>query len=242
MATITIKTRYIIIAIIIATLALFVTGYVIGHRRADRASQVQIGALAGQITRQSLTIDDQKVYIAEKEQEILTLKQAKEEGLVTNEALRKLHIKTLNELTKTNLTLKIVRDSVKHNGKIVTIHDTISKDVNCIELPFSFADSSAYVNLWGEFSTEGAMSYGLQVPISLDVYTGISKETKKPFADILVDNPYVVIDKISSVKLDVPKVKRYGIGFQIGYGASLSNPIKMTPTISLGLSYNFIRF
>jgi hypothetical protein len=180
--------------------------------------------------------------VAQATQEIQDLKWAKHQGEVTNEELRKLHIKTLNELTKTKLTLNIVRDSVKHNGKIITIHDTILKDINCIELPFSFADSSQYVNLWGSYDTKGTMSYGLQVPISLDVYTGISKETHKPFADVVVDNPYVFVDKISSVKLDVPKVKKWGIGVSAGYAIVLSKQVQTAPFVGLSLNRNFIRF
>jgi hypothetical protein len=236
------KTSYLIGLFLALFAGMFLWGHTNGRQKADRVLQAQISLQNATISRLTLTINNQKAYITEKEQEILTLKEAKEQGLVTNEALRKLNIKTLNELTKAKLTINIVRDSVKHNGKIITVHDTILKDIKCIELPFSFADSSQYVNLWGSFDTEGTMNYGLQVPISLDVYTGISKETHKPFADVVVDNPFVFVDKISSVKLDVPKVKKWGIGISAGYGAFLGNPVKTAPFVGISLNRNIIRF
>jgi hypothetical protein len=240
--SITIKTRYIVFIVIVLFVGTFIAGDILGHRKAVSASTAQIDVLNGQIHRDSIIINEKTVFVAQATQEIQDLKWAKHQGEVTNEELRKLHIKTLNELTKTKLTLNMVRDSVKHNGKIITIHDTILKDINCIELPFSFADSSQYVNLWGSYDTKGTMSYGLQVPISLDVYTGISKETHKPFADVVVDNPYVFVDKISSVKLDVPKVKKWGIGVSAGYAIVLSKQVQTAPFVGLSLNRNFIRF
>ena len=119
MATITIKTRYILIAVLVAILALFVTGYVVGHHRADRVTKATTDALNKEILRYSTELEKKTVYISQIEQELLTLKEAKKEGLVTNEALKKLNIKTLNELTKTKLTLKIARDSIKLHDRFI---------------------------------------------------------------------------------------------------------------------------
>jgi hypothetical protein len=242
MATITIKTRYIIIAVFALFLGVFLLGGYIGHSRAESASKASVDALNKEIVKYSMELEKKTVYVSQIEQELKTLRQAKQDGDVTSQDLRKLNIKTLNELTKTKLTLKVVRDSVKHNGKIITIHDTILKDVKCIELPFSFADSSQYVNLWGEFSTEGVMNWGINAPVNIDLYSTVDKTTKKNSVSVVIDNPYVTVNSVSSIKLDIPKVKKWGIGVQVGYGISIAKKPTMFPYIGFGVSRNFIRF
>jgi hypothetical protein len=242
--SITIRTRFIVYAVITVIIASFVFGGIIGRRRADRASQAQISLQNATISRLTLTINSQKVYITEKEQEILTLKQAKEKGDVTNEALRKLNIKTLNELTKANLRIDTLLTNISHNGQVIVIHDTvtINNGQKCILLPFSFSKADKWLTLGGNFDTEGKLNVALKMKLDVSVYTGVSKETKRPFCVVTTDNPYTGVIDISSIKLDVPKVKKWGIGVSAGYGVSIAKKPMMFPYIGFGISRNIIRF
>jgi hypothetical protein len=173
---------------------------------------------------------------------VISQKQALQTGLLEREAMRKLHLKTVNELTKMELTLELVRDSVKHNGQIITIHDTLFKEKNAILLPFDFYEKNKFLDFSGRFDNNGKMSFNLKAPINLDVYTGIEKRTRKAITTITIDNPYVVINEIKSVKLDLPRPKKYGIGIVVGYGVTSKRPMEPSVLIGVGLSYNLLSF
>ena len=86
------------------------------------------------------------------------------------------------------------------------------------------------------------MNYGVNVPINVDIYTGIDKKSKKPTADVVIDNPYVTLNSISSIKLDIPKVKKWGIGISAGYAIVLSKQVTTAPFVGISLNRNIIRF
>ena len=76
--------------------------------------------------------------------------------------------------------------------------------------------------------------------MALDVWTGYQKKEKTPSVIITTDNPYIKTLSLSSIRFDMPKPKRYGIGFQFGYG--ITREFKLSPYAGVGLSYNIIRF
>ena len=62
----------------------------------------------------------------------------------------------------------------------------------------------------------------------------------KPNLDYIEVYPKTIIKTITN---DIyHKNTRWGIGFSVGYGIGLANPIRTTPFVGISLNYNFIRF
>ena len=121
----TTKTRNVIIAVILTILAIFSLGWCLGHKKAKDAYNATINALTGEVTRTTIELNNAKLYVASVEQEIETIKQAKDAGDVTNKELRALNIKQLNEISRFKMQIDTLLTDVSSNGKIVVIHDTI---------------------------------------------------------------------------------------------------------------------
>ena len=78
----------------------------------------------------------------------------------------------------------------------------------------------------------------MDVPV--DLWGVLKKKEKTPSIIITSENSYIKTLSVSSIKFDMPKPKRYGIGVQIGYG--ITREFKLSPYVGIGLSYNAIRF
>jgi hypothetical protein len=180
--------------------------------------------------------------VAQKEQEIGTLKQAKKEGDITNAELRKLHIKDLSEISRIKLQIDTLL-TINHSGTVVVIHDTITHaPKNAILLPFSFEKKDKWIDLKGDFNSQGKLDCSLKLQIDGDLLIGVDKITKKNTATFINDCPYLDVLSINSIKMDVAKPKKYGIGIIGGYGMNLIGTIKTYPFLGIGLSYIIIRF
>ena len=230
------KSKWYVIAIV-AFLALLAASYFVGRHYADKANKIHldnITALRDSVKHYQVKIGKLEYQVFEQGQVILTQKEAIKTGLVEKEALRKLNFKYLSELTTANGTISILRDSIGHNG-VVYIDTTTHKPV--IGLPFTFGDTTKHYTFSGGFNIKGKMNFALKVPISLQVYTGVDKKGKAK-ASIVTDNPYVIIDKITSLKVDYPKPSRIGFGATVGYGAFYANKqILFGPGVIIGLQF-----
>lgn len=235
----TIKNKYLLVGLIIALLGVFLFGQWSGRKKGDRASTALIRALRDTIRTERINIAGVEQTAYNMSQIVVTQKQAIQSGLLEREAMRKLHLKAVNELTKAQLTINILRDSVKHNGQIITIRDTVFKERNAILLPFNFGDTTKYVTFGGKFNEKGVMSYGLSVPVELKVYSGIEKRTYKPIVTITSSNPLVQITDIESIKMDSFKPKKWSVGIQGGYGVTKDG---LSPYVGIGISRSILRF
>jgi hypothetical protein len=236
------KLKTAIIALILTATVVYLGGYYNGHKKADRASEASIHALDSIISHQVVTIDDQVTYIAKKEQEVLTQREAIKRGEIEREELRKLNLKQANELTRLNLRIDTLLEDVSHNGQVVTVHDTviINKEQNCILLPFSFVKNDQWLTLNGTFDSKGKLGVSLKMNIDVDLWTGRLKGSKELTSILTTTNPYISVIGIKSQKYDLPKQKKMGIGFIGGYG--ISKNAGLTPFVGFGISYNLIRF
>jgi hypothetical protein len=238
------KLKVLIPLVLSITVGIFILGWVFGAKKNNTAHVGAQNALNQEILRQSVVINEQKTYITSIEQENMTQKDAIKRGDIEREELRKLNLKTVNELTKAKLTINILLDSVANNGTVIIIKDTITinNPQKAILLPFQFSEKNKWYDFAGGFDINGKMSAIVNVYGDFSVWTGISKDTKKPIAIITTDNPNIQINSISSVKMDLPKPKLWGVGIQFGWGIALSNPLKGAPYVGVGISRNFIRF
>lgn len=239
----TIKTKYIIIGVLMAFLTIFFFGWRIGHKRADNASQTIQNALHDEIRRYVIEIDKKILYIAEKDQEIKTLRQAKHAGDLTNEELRKLNVKYVHELTRLKLVIDTLLLDFPHNGQVVIIHDTVTvnKDKKAILLPFTFSKRDQWIALAGTFNTEAKLDINLRINADLDIWAVQKKKKDQPVVMVTSDNPYLNVISVKSIKLDVPRDKKFGIGLQMGYGIGF-NAKSPTPYVGVGLQYSIIKF
>ena len=224
---------------VIAVLALLTGSYFTARYFANKRNQVNVDniiALRDSVKHYKVEIGKLEYDVAEKGQIILSQKDAIKTGLLEKEALKRLNIKYLTELTSATLLVDILRDSIGHNG-VVYIDSTTHRP--SIGLPFTFGDTTKHYRFNGGFSITGKMSFKLAVPISLQVYTGIDRKGKAK-ATILTDNPYVTIGEITSLKVDVPKPKLIGFGATIGYGmVYVDNRIRFAPAIVGGVTIKF---
>jgi opacity protein-like surface antigen len=236
-----ISNKYLLLGLLGVAIAIFLLGGYLGLQRGNNASTTSISALNGVISRYEIELNDTKTYVTSVEQENKTLKQAKRDGDIEREALKKLHLKTVRDLTKAEMTIEILRDSVKHNGQIITIRDTawLTDNINCIKLPFVFNDSNTFYSIKGGFNEQGIMKLNLFVPIDLSVWTGIDKKTKKATAIVTSTNPFIAINKIKSVEIDAPKPQKWSLGLQGGYGITNNG---FSPYVGIGISRSVLRF
>lgn len=236
-----IKNRHLFLAVLLLLGATFLLGGYLGRQKANRASQAQLDLVYGELKRSVIELDNARKYITFVEQQNKTIRQAKKDGDVTIEELKKLQYKTVNELTKAKIKIEVLRDSVKHNGQIITIYDTIYKDNprKAIVLPFSFKDSTEFYSLKGRFNDNGVLRTELSVPAEFDVYGGYDKKTKELKATVVTNNPFIMVEEVKSFKFDAPKPKKYSISLQAGYGISNKG---LSPYIGVGLGYSLLKF
>ena len=240
--SIVVKTKTIVCVLCVLFIGVFISGWGLGRKKGDSVNMEAIQALKDQIKHYVIRIGNDSVYISSKEQEILTQKEAIRQGEITREELRKLNLKQANEITRLKLRVDTLLEDVSHNGTIITVHDTITlKPNNCMLLPFSFSKKDPWLNLTGSFNSQGILDISIKMDMFIDLWAGIDKKTKKPTAVLTSKNPYINTLSISSIKLDMPKKKYYGIGVCAGYGLDLKTT-KLSPYLGIGLQYSFIRF
>jgi hypothetical protein len=248
--SVSIKSKYIVGIILGLFLALFIAGWYVGARKERKARQEEITASKFKLAKKTIELNEMAVYLTQAEQALATEKELVKAGVIEREALRKLNIKYLNEISRLVLQIDTLMTDISHNGQIITIqqntidsltHQTVSVKKNVILLPFEFVRADEFLSLKGAFDKDGKLDIGLKMDVPIDVITGISKETKKPFVNVTTPNSYIDVISIKSYSTDVSKPKRIGIGAQVGYGISLNKEPVLAPYIGLGISYNFIR-
>lgn len=238
---ITIKNKWLLLALFLALAGTLALGWYWGKVRAERVAQHNIEVLNGLIKEYVIDINGLKKQVSEKDQLILTQNQAIDAHLIEKSELKKLHFKAVNEVTSLKAQIAILKDSLSHTGVITIIEpcDSVGYSYPVIKLPFVFKDGNKHYTLSGAFSETGVMSIDLNVPVGLSVYTGKDKKTKDYKVVVTSSNPYVKITELESVKLDIPKQKRIGFGAQAGYGISKNG---LSPYVGIGIHYSILSF
>jgi hypothetical protein len=239
-----IKTKYIILAILIVLAGLFILGWCVGHKKTKDALN-RLETAQNTISHYKTKIGQDSVFIVQTKQVLASEREAKKALELTNKDLRKLNIKQANEITSLKFRVDTLLEDVGHNG-IIIITDTVFADntqQNAILLPFSFEKKDKWLEFKGRFDPQGKLDVSLKMDLSVDVITGIDKE-KKPTCVLKTDNPYIKTIALNSYKTDTPSPKRYGIGLNIGYGLAIAKDksVIASPYIGFGVSMNFLRF
>lgn len=240
-----IKNRTLIIGILIAILLIFLLGWSIGRRGRDRGLQSELDSLNGKINYYKAVIEDQEAYIAQVTQQITTQKEALAKGELDKETLKALNLRYASEVTRLKGQIRILADSIASTGNVIIVRDCDTATVDttkAIQLPFTFSRYNQHYQVHGGFDTNGEMSLALAVPLKVNVITGYNRQTKQYTASVITDNPFVFMNGVESIKLDKVKPKPWGVGVFAGYGVSFGDPLRATPIVGLGLSYNLIRW
>lgn len=246
-----IKTRYLILGLILALLSLFLLGWGIGSSRQKKSLTSVADSLKYEITLSKIEIDKKTVYLTKVSQELTTEKELRKKDIVDKGTLRKLNLKQVNEIAKLKFRIDTLLTDVSHNGNIVSIltekidsltKDTVSVKKNAILLPFDFNKKDDYLSLDGHFLNNGDLTIDLNMSLSIDVITGIDKKTKQNTCSVFTDNPYIRTLGVRSFKTDLPREKKYGIGLSVGYGFVLDDTPHLAPYIGVGLQRSIFRF
>jgi len=238
----TIKNKYLLIVASVVLIGVFLLGGYLSRQRLNRQHLNALSAYADTIRQYKYKMDSLTKYASERDQIVITQKQALEANLIEKEELRKLNIKYLAEVTSLKSQLSIVSGNVSHTGRIELIPLKSGSTKPVINLPFTFSKKDEYIDVKGGFDKKGVMNIDINVPITVDVWTGVDRTTKDYKAVITTDNPYIKVIDVRSVKVDLLKPKRFGIGIQAGYGINFKDQITAQPYLGVGLSYNLIRF
>ena len=100
---------------------------------------------------------------------------------------------------------------------------------------FQHSDNWIKINIQGD-GQNTSFSVGVK-----NEYTVSIVKVKKGFDAIVKNsNPYSTTKEIIATKVSLPKPKKFGVGVVIGYG--LTFPMKPSPFVGIGLSYNILRF
>lgn len=228
--------NYIIILLVLGVFAILYFEWRSYSSKLRSVAESNIVALNDTVKHYQIEIDKQKLEVFEKNALILSQKDAIQAGLLDRDALRKINIEQASELTKIRALVSIVRDSVSHTGIVIKDTAWINPKYSIL-LPFSFSDSTKFINLKGYFNQTGKLNYSLKIPINLKVYTGYENKVLK--TSIVTDNPYISIQDITTIKMDSPKIKKFGIGIFTGYGMSSGG---LSPVIGVGINYNIFTF
>ena len=93
-------------------------------------------------------------------------------------------------------------------------------------------------------ATEDSTQINLKVRNEYSVIIGEESQgwfrPKKPFVEIINQNPYSETKSLRTYQVQTPKQKLFGIGPIVGYG--VSTDFKFQPFIGIGVQYNLIRF
>jgi len=233
-----IKIPYLILAFFAFIILIYFIGYREGHRKGDRALQTSDSLFHANESHYITTIEGMRYTIAEKTQEIVSLREARKQDALLKESMERLDIRRVNEITRLRLTIDTLL-TIKGDSNVIYVDTCLEKPRPAMLLPFSLNKDDKWLSLRDSVDIKGARFLSLQMDIPLQIIGSVEKKTNRYKIDVLTPNPYVRFSDIDSKKLDVPKVKKWGIGFFVGYGVSREG---LSPIVGFGGSRNIIRF
>lgn len=238
--TINIKTRHIIVGILLSLFLTFSLGGYLGYLKQKKVSQREAIALRNEIQRLTVEIGDKEYNIARVEQELKTERELRKQDIIDKETLKALNIKHVKELTRLKLRIDTLLLDVANSGEVIVIKDTVTLETkNAIKLPFSFQREDEWLSLRGDFNSEGVLDISLKMDVPVDIYSAIDKKTKMNTVYIATPNKYIETLSLRSYKTDVPKPKRWGFGLSFGYAVYRNGS---SPFVGISLNYNILRF
>jgi len=246
-----VKTRTILVGVILSLLIAFLGGWYYGYQKEKKAAEIALNSLKDTIQKLTVQINDTEYYLTRAEQELITERQLRKQDIFEKGELKKLNLKQANEIARLNLRIDTLVEDIVHNGEIIVVQNDRINDLDnkvslpthkAIKLPFMFDKSDKWMVLKGNFDEDGKLGISLSMDLAINAVSGIDKTTKKPTLSLYTANPYIKTVSLASYKTDTPKDKSRGLGVQIGYGMIFGDPLKTAPYLGIGISRNIFCF
>lgn len=240
--TITVKTRNIILLCFGVVVAIFILGWAIGIKNGKESSRGYIASQDSLIHNYVVKIGDLSYSVSEKIQEVTTLKEVLNRGLLTQEELRKLRIKDAQEITVLKSRIDVLLRDTLVSPNIIYVDTCGSEPRRAILLPFEYGKKNQWIDFNVVFSEDMHVAMDFKMPLNMKFVSSYDKKANRYEIIAIADNPYLKTDNMASYKLNAQRVKKWGIGLQAGYSMTLTKTPTLAPTIGIGISRNIIRF
>ena len=230
-------TTWIILALIAITIVLFIVNM---YQAAKLGTQENfIGAMNDTLkvvrdkdSGQIATIQAFQIYKAD---DLLKL-QSKDSSIINLQ-------KALSEnksMVKNGGTVTVIKTEGQFNQTVPSQHDTVYvPQTNTFEKVYT---GNFNLNEWAKgtiIARPDSVSINMTIKDAYDVIVGYDKNV--PTVKVKNYNPYITITELRSVNIMTPKPKKLGLGFTVGYGATINSGIVKTGISgSVGITYNLI--
>lgn len=87
---------------------------------------------------------------------------------------------------------------------------------------------------------KGVSVLNLSVLNDYEIVIGKDSKTRQNFVQVKNNNPYTTVNTLKTFRKELPKDKKLGLGFYVGYG--LNTNMQLKPSIGISLNYNLIEF
>jgi len=201
-----VSNKILFLAILIVFLATLGVGWYVGQKRANNAITPIVNALTGKIKVYQYKIDSLTKIAYEKEQLIITQKQALETGLIKQKELKALNLKKVNEVTMLKAQVRLLLDSIQPDHPVIIVNCDTVIDQPVLYLPVEFdATPNEFYELKVSLNHTAEMSIDLKVPVVMDLWTGYDRKLKNYKAVVTSNNPYFKVSEIRSIKVEPKK-------------------------------------
>ena len=161
------------------------------------------------------------------------------------------------EIIKLQKTVKQYEKQIKNQGSVtnftsetkITTKDSLVTDSVCGKCSFYFSNSNPWFSVDAsiyptETPNQLSLSLDLKVKNEYSVIVGEEKQglfkKPKPFVEVLNHNPYSETESLRTYQVSTPKLKRWGVGPQRGFG--LNSNFTTGAYVGIGLHYSFFNF
>ena len=235
-----------LVYIIIAAILLLLFEGVVVYRFSNKSKAEDkslIGSLNAELTtwkdKDSLSHAKIQIIETEKTKDFLSL-QSKDKDII-----------------KLQKTVKQYEKQIKNQGSVtnftsetkITTKDSLVTDSVCGKCSFYFSNSNPWFSVDAsiyptETPNQLSLSLDLKVKNEYSVIVGEEKQglfkKPKPFVEVLNHNPYSETESLRTYQVSTPKLKRWGVGPQIGFG--LNSNFTTGAYVGIGLHYSFFNF
>lgn len=134
-------------------------------------------------------------------------------------------IETVAELKGRKPEIKYLKGDTVVTGGVTYLFPTYKDSLN-----------NKWVSLSAEMGKDTSV-FHLTVQNKFSAIVGV--DHKKPFVDLITENPYSTVKTLRTYQVSMPRPKRFGIGISIGGTYSYSTN-KIIPYAGIGVNYNII--
>ena len=233
---------YIIIAVILLLLFEGVVVYRFSNKSKAEDKSL-IGSLNAELTtwkdKDSLSHAKIQIIETEKTKDFLSLQSKDKEIIKLQKTVKQYEKQIKNQGSVTNFTSETK----------ITTKDSLVTDSVCGKCSFYFSNSNPWFSVDAsiyptETPNQLSLSLDLKVKNEYSVIVGEEKQglfkKPKPFVEVLNHNPYSETESLRTYQVSTPKLKRWGVGPQIGFG--LNSNFTTGAYVGIGLHYSFFNF